>query len=390
MREGDDTGGEGRPVLEAQIGKVVGIDPCAHAANGRASAEDVGLGQHQGKFIAAVATHEVGGAHLPQQEPAQFGHDPIPHHGAEPLVVAAQVVDVEQHQAECQRVAAGPLKFFLDPPVERVRIAAAGEHVGGERAGLPPGDTGAAFFILQQSRRGPEQPLGKGELFLGERRILAPGAQQEDTGRPAVQVHRNHRDAAYVGTDAELLPERPDFGEIGVMLQIRDEHRLLGAERLADLRVAIQVDAEVTGGGLFADGDDAAVAFPRRGEQEGTAGQFKGEPDPSHQRLDDRIGAERGGELLEDVEHQLLTPHLLALGDGHRGGTSEPGGEAGDEFAEVHRGGERIVRPHGERLGQAFAVVLGQHHDAGNVGPGVSGECVKRTLKLLIGARGGD
>ena len=41
--------------------------------------------------------------------------------------------------------------------------------------------------------------------------------------------------------------------------------------------------------------------------------------DPAAQGLDDGVGAEGRGELLEDVEHQLLAPHHGPLRRGARG-----------------------------------------------------------------------
>ena len=76
----------------------------------------------QRELVAAVAAHEVRGAEFTLEQAAEFrAARRSPPSSAQPLVQVAELVHVQEDQAEAQGVAPGPLELLPDAAVERVQ-----------------------------------------------------------------------------------------------------------------------------------------------------------------------------------------------------------------------------------------------------------------------------
>ena len=173
MRKGDDSRAEPRSLAGGEIGEWMLVDPASHPADRSAGTVEVGFGQDQSELVSPVTRNEIGRANLPLQDPSQLRHDPIPGFGAEPFVETPQLVDVEQDETEGERIPPGSLELFLQPPVERIQIAAPCEHIDREGASLASRDAGTSLLALQQPGGRLQHLLGETNLIHGKVRIGA-------------------------------------------------------------------------------------------------------------------------------------------------------------------------------------------------------------------------
>ena len=146
-----------------------------------------------------------------------------------------------------------------------------------------------------------------------------------------------------------------------MLLHVVHDDGALGADRFQNLRVAVQVDAQVADGGVLVDGDDAPLGLPRRRQHERAMRQAERLADPTNEGLENLLGAQRGGDFLKDVEEQIARPqgvprpaHLLA--------PPQLGVEARVQLLQVHWRAHDVVRAGGQQARGALRAPPVEQH----------------------------
>ncbi|OLC73167.1 MAG: hypothetical protein AUH78_14385 [Gemmatimonadetes bacterium 13_1_40CM_4_69_8] len=176
-----------------------------------------------------------------------------------------------------------------------------------------------------------------------------------------------------------------------MVAHVVDDHRALGADGLLDLRVPLELHPQVADGRVLVDGDHAPLVLARGGEHEGAVRQPERLADPSHERLENLVGAQRGGDLLEDVEQEITRAQRLACllqlpPD------AEVGVDAGAELTEMHGARHRVLGAGLERIRHRLGTAVRHEDDHGDCREaGRGGEVAHRVRESrLPGAHGED
>jgi hypothetical protein len=187
------------------------------------------------------------------------------------------------------------------------------------------------------------------DVLRTQLRVPLHRAQEEHPRCAALYEHGQRHRRLHVHRDPLLRPAPANRLEQRVFLNVRNENGSLRADRLLDLRVALEVDAQVTDGGVLVHRDDASLVFPGRREHEGAVGEAKRMPHPTDQRLEDLVGAQGRGDLLEDVEQQVARSQGI-LGLAQLVTQTQVGVDAGAQLTEVHGARHGVPRARLQRI----------------------------------------
>ena len=151
-----------------------------------------------------------------------------------------------------------------------------------------------------------------------------------------------------------------------------NDHGALCADRLLDLRVALEIDPQVANGRILVHRHDAPLVLARRGEHERTVGEPERLAHPPDQSLENLVRAQRSGHFLEDVEQQVAGAQRVARLS-QVAADPEMGVDAGAELAEVDGARDRVLGAGEDRLGGRLRPPLAdedEHRGAAVARPG--------------------
>ena len=97
----------------------------------------------------------------------------------------------------------------------------------------------------------------------------------------------------------------PDRGEQRMVVDVLNDDRPLGADRFLNLRIALEIDAQIADRRVFVDRNHTAFIFARRRKHERAVRQPERLADAAHQCLKDFVGTQRRRDFLEDVEQEI-------------------------------------------------------------------------------------
>ena len=390
MREGDHARGQARHPLGSEIREGMAGDYLPQPLDELPTALGIGLGEDQRELVAAVASREVGRADLALQQGADLGEHAVAGLLPEPLVDLAQPVDVDHDQCESERVAPRALELVAQPAVQGVQACTPREHVRDARADLAAVHRGAPLLVLEHPSGRLGDRVGESHILGLERGVPLHRPQQEHAG--GTPLHEDGKRHRGLHVDLELLRQPPlaDRFEQRMLVHVLDDHRALGANRLLDLGVALQVHPQVADSRVLVHRHDAAAFVAGSREHEGAVRQPEHPPHPSHENLENLVGAKRRRHFLEDVEQHVAgaegVPSLVQLAP-----QAEARVDAGAQLAEVHRAREGVLGTRLKRVTHRLGpAVREQDDERGARKPRRGGEVPHRVPQARLPTSAGE
>ena len=330
---GGGPGGAARPIHAAHRAR----DPLDRALSHLGRRPLVGVDRHDRELVAAVAGHQVVGAHRLAQGVAHAPQHLVAGQVALALVHALEVVEVHDRQREAVTGAPAAFELAAQAVVHRRVVEAAGERVCARGQHQP----GVGARVAAGGRGEVGEGLEQCQVVARDQTGLEV-AHRHGAAQLPVPVHRHGQRAAH-------LRERRQRHLARQCLVVVGEHRLVALDALAHqtlARVDVRADhlGRQAGGGL--------EAQPLAGVAQEDVGV---------------VGAEDAGRLLADPhEHAVELEALVerARRACQRGLAGGLGGVLGCqlELRKAGLGGIGEGARHLERLGVEVALVgVGQH-----------------------------